>query len=204
VKQPYRVPAGREGEKKPERTLVFTGEDSERHVGPARRFLQVFFLSSLLGSILLVCGYGVMGLLVGTGGAVWAFARAWRTPPRSGLLLNVKGGALEVVVRRSRVRLAHLPLGALEDVRLDTKTHARADRGAGAIGALHFHGEAGSREVNLARIVLVDQRGGETLLGEDWLAHVDAIEWLGTIRKFLRTHGWVPVDERREHDEHEE
>ena len=28
------------------------------------------------------------------------------------------------------------------------------------------------------------------------MAHADSVEWLGKIRVFLRSHGWLPEDER--------
>ncbi|HEY8077099.1 MAG TPA: hypothetical protein VIF62_23395 [Labilithrix sp.] len=195
MKQPYRAPADRDEKKKNASTLVVTTDEAERHVGPARRFLQVFLVSSLLGSGLVMSGWGVAGVAVGVGGFAWAIARARKKQPQSGHELEVRNEAVDLRVRG--VSIAHIALAKLDDVRLDTKTFRRGS-GVGAASDLEFHGKRDAMEASLARIVLVDHHERETALGEEWLAHVDAIEWLGKIRKFLRAHGWVPADERQE------
>ncbi len=196
MKQPYRAPAESEEKKKAGSTLVVATDEAERHVGPARRFLQVFFVSSILGSALVMTGWGVAGVVVGVGGFAWAIARARKKPMHAGQVLEVRDEAVDVRVRN--VSVARIALAKLDDVRLDTKKLVRG-AGVGAASDLEFHGKS-RVEASLARIVLVDDGERETPLGEEWLAHVDAIEWLGKIRKFLRAHGWVPADERHEDD----
>ncbi len=192
MKQPYRVARDPEEEKKKARTLVVAADEAERHVGPARRFLQVFFVSSILGSALVMTGYGVAGVIVGVGGFAWAVARARKKQPLGSQILEVRDEAVDLRVRGASV--AHIALAKLDDVRLETKKLVRGS-GVGAASDLEFHGKS-RIEASLARIVLVDDRERETPIGEEWLAHVEAIEWLGKIRKFLRAHGWVPADER--------
>ncbi len=57
-------------------------------------------------------------------------------------------------------------------------------------------------EIENARIVVVGKRG-EARLSEEYLAHMEASEWLGKVRVFSRKHGWVPRDERDEHGKHD-
>ena len=46
------------------------------------------------------------------------------------------------------------------------------------------------------RIVL-ERRDGETYaLTEEFLSHVDSVEWFGKIRLFLRKRNWLPESER--------
>lgn len=198
MKQPYRVPIENEVDE-PRRSLVYTTEDPEKHVWGARRFLRVFFVASALGTALIMMGYGVAGAVTGTLGIAWAIVRMRQRPRPKSVVLEVKGGTLDVMVPARDVRRLHISLCDLHDVRLQSKSYEHANAAAGALGALEFDGRGRSRQVTVARIVLVDERGHELVLSEQWRAHFDCMEWLGRIRAFLRSHGWLPAEERASH-----
>ena len=86
----------------------------------------------------------------------------------------------------------------LHDVRLDTKassrdlTISRSDGVNAAFGMSSGH----SIEFDVSRIELV-MASGTIVLSPEYLSHSLSIEELGTIRRFLRARGWVPLDERQ-------
>lgn len=192
MKQPYRTPVEHD-----EHTLVYTTEEAERHVASARRALKTFLASSLVGSALVMLGWGMTGTIVGLGGVALA-VRRWRaSPPQRGLELRVRNKELAITKSGSEIVLFRTPVRAIEDVRLETKSYTRANAAAGAVGALEFDGRGKPTNVNVSRIV-ISAGGKEFPLSEELLAHVDCVEWLGTIRQFLRSHDWIPADELRD------
>jgi hypothetical protein len=96
-------------------------------------------------------------------------------------VLRVDEGTLHVAHASKRVEVR---LDDLADVTLEYRTRP---------GLLWTPPPTSTAPV---RIVLVDVEGSEARLTEDWVRHLNAAEWLGKIRAFLRTHGWVPEDER--------
>jgi hypothetical protein len=189
---PYRASAEHD-----EHTLVYTPEEAEKHVASARRALKTFLATSIAGSALIMMGWGISGAVIGLGGVALAVTR-WRArPTMKGITLRITKGELTVTQVGSEVVLSRIAVREIEDVRLETKCYTRANRAAGAVGALQFDGRGTPTKVNVSRIVIA---GGprELRLSEEFLAHVDCVEWLGTIRQFLRSHAWVPADERRD------
>ena len=132
---------------------------------------------------------GLAGLAVSTGAIVWWWRRA-----RSARLIVLRVERDELHVRlggSSRM----MRLGDLVDVALDIKTIQRVVDGDSAIPALRFADSRIAPEVDTARIVLVGAEG-QVPLTKEYVAHMDATEWLSKSRVFLRKHGWVPDDER--------
>ena len=81
------------------------------------------------------------------------------------------------------------------DVYLDTKTIQRLREAPYPIPMLRVMNQTVGGEQDVARIAI--ELADETLfLTDNRVSHVDANEWFSRIRRFLRQHGWVPIDER--------
>jgi hypothetical protein len=98
-------------------------------------------------------------------------------------VLRVDDGALEVT-RERRTDSApptRIALADLVDVTLERKTHA-SGRGSA------------TERVRLA----LERRGSEgpVFVPEERVTPIEAQEWYGKVRVFLRKHGWVPENER--------
>jgi hypothetical protein len=81
-------------------------------------------------------------------------------------------------------------------VSLDSKTIQRVQENAGhAIPALRFVEPVVGPPIDESRIVF-DTADGPVLLTENFTSNIDATDWFGKIRRYLRQQGWVPEDER--------
>jgi len=188
----YREPASRPEAELPPRELVYAAEDraDRRRLGTlaiplvAAPVLALALLSAFVSELL-----GVAAFAASTAAVVWWWRRAWR--PQS-IVIRVERSDLQVRIAGS---LRTMRLDDLVDVALDIKTIQRVVDGNSPIPALRFADTRVGPEVDTARIVLVG-RDEQTPLTEAYLAHMDATEWLGKIRVFLRKHGWLPDDER--------
>jgi hypothetical protein len=118
-----------------------------------------------------------------------------RARDRDRTILRVEDGALEVRTERGDARRFTLP--DVLDVVLDTKTVTRMLEGSSMIPAVRFMETSVGPEIDTSRIALVLAGPPERLdLTSEYLPHMDATEWVGKIRVFLREHGWKPEDER--------
>jgi hypothetical protein len=109
------------------------------------------------------------------------------------IVLRVASGEL-VLSTAGRERL-RVRLSTLDDVSLDTKSIRKVEPGQNS--ALQFiHSNVGP-EIDVARIVF--HVGGRPVLylTDAFLPSIEAVDWTGKIRSFLRTNGWTPHDERR-------
>lgn len=99
------------------------------------------------------------------------------------LRVDEGAGALEVTRERRAGPTVRIALADLLDVTLERQTHA-SGRGGSA-----------TERVRLA----LERRGEEAavFVPEDRLTPIEAQEWYGKVRVFLRKHGWVPESERR-------
>ncbi len=188
----YRDPASRSPAEEPPRELVYAVALRDRSSSAATMFR--LFALPLLGAAALAAfttpETGLLGLLGGAGWSYWSWRRG-KTDDR--ILLRVEDGVLTVGPAgkaTTRVRLADLT-----DVSLDGKSIQRVEDGASAIPALRFIDSKVGPEVDVARIVLVRSDLPDIPLTSEHVAHMEATEWLGKIRVFLRKHGWVPEDE---------
>lgn len=198
----YREPAPPEPTEAPPPTeLIYAALDREVRKKSSVAAFQTFSVPPIVAVVLTLAvtpTAGLIGLILSAIALVWWWRRA---PYAHKLILRVERGELSVHARGGREETLRVRLEDLENVALDTKTIQRVQDGASAIPAMRFIDSQVGPEVEQARIVLV-ARGRRarttTPLGETYLAHMDAIEWLGKTRLFLRKHGWLPEDERVE------
>ena len=152
----------------------------------------------LLGPVLAVVAFAGHPLLAGTGLVLvlaFAIGRARRAGKKTGVLLAVKDNVL-TLTDGGRPLLA-LPLAELDDVGLDSKSIRKVELGQDAVPAVRFINTQVGPEIDVARISLsIEGREEPFLLTSAFLPHMDAVEWAGKIRSFLRRHRWVPQDER--------
>lgn len=195
---PYRNPELPEHSEPPPSSLVYEAVDRGQSQSSAVVFFKLFALPAQAGVLAAVVIGPTAGLLTLVGTAAFAWTRRART--KMGALLRVEEGVLVITSRRTGAELLRLKVRDVVDVRLDSKTIQRVVEGGSAIPAVRFLDSRVAPEIENARIVVVGERG-EARLSEEYLAHMDASEWLGKVRVFLRKHGWVPRDERDEPEE---
>lgn len=194
--RPYREPASREpDEPPPPAELFFESEDAEARRNSIQLLLAVpALVAVVLGGI--VSPEAGLGGLVVSGVGAFAF---WKRPRKHGFVFRVDE-VLTVTESASGTTLVRVPLDGLFDVRLDTKTIQRVQEGSSPIPAVRFSEATVGPEVDTCRVVLVTRGDEFVSLGDTFVAHMHATEWLGKIRVFLRKHGWLPLDERDKRD----
>ncbi len=189
----------------PPRELVYEAIDRDQERGSAVLFFQLFSVPAIVGAVLASVTTPVVGLagMIGSGALVVGLRQ--RTRKRSGAVLRVEEGKLSVRSRDRGRELGTLRLREVEDVGLEIKKIQRVQDGDSPIPAVRFIDSRIAPEVDTARIVITGREGRERIvLTEAFLAHMDATEWLGKIRVFLRKHGWVPENEREDEREDED
>jgi hypothetical protein len=179
--------------------LVYVAADRERHAAPTRTAMQIGILGGVSGVVAAAAGFPSVGaavLGVATAMGIWRWRRA---PEVAGIAILVERGDVRVTNRATKKTLVSVRLVNLLDVALDTKSIRKVVPGKDAIPALQFLNTSVGPEVDVARIVfhLADEQE-PVRLSDQFLAHMDAVEWVGKIRSFLRNHGWVPADERED------
>jgi len=109
--------------------------------------------------------------------------------------LRLDDGRLIVADSHGGIRI-DVPLKELEDVVLDTKSvqRFREDTAGGFPDIRAVHTRVGDSFDN-SRIVLVTANISVELT-ERYTSSIDATEWLTRIRRFLRSNGWTPREER--------
>jgi hypothetical protein len=192
----YRQPANPPAETPPAELVYGARERASRVPGLAQ--IQVFGLPAIVAVVLSVTvspTAGLIGLLASAAVGVW-----WlRRKPAAGLVLRVERGVLSLHPGPTKPALASVRLEDLVDVVLETKTIQPVTDGGSAIPAMRFIDSRVAPEVDTARIALVERGASEPIrLGDAYLAHMEATEWFGKVRVFLRKHGWLPEGERGE------
>jgi hypothetical protein len=115
-------------------------------------------------------------------GAVLFIAR--RKPRHGRFILRIADGILEVARERGASPPIQLPLAEVLDVTLDRQAKAASGRG----------GVASERvQITLERAAPADP----IHFPDDRITPIEAQEWQGKVRVFLRKHGWLPKEERR-------
>jgi hypothetical protein len=191
----YREAALRDPKEAPPARLVYAAVERDRHK-KGMAILQVIALPALVAgalSVVVTPTVGLIGMIATAAGLVWWWRRA---PNTQGAVLEVTSGELHVFGRSSKRERTCFRLSELEDVALDIKTIRRVEDGSSAIPAIHVIESRVAPDVDTARIVLIGEGGRRCTLTDAYLAHMDATEWVGKIRVFLRKHGWTPESER--------
>ena len=194
MKSPYRVV---ESVPDARAELVYVSKDQERVVGATRAALQIGIAGAVGGVLAAGAGAPAIGVLVlatSAGLGLWRWRRA---PEVAGIVIAVEQGTITVATRGSKHALLRERLVNVLDVALDTKSIRKVVPGRDAIPAVQFINTSVGPEVDVARIVfhLADEQE-PVRLSDQFVAHMDAVEWVGKIRSFLRRQGWVPADER--------
>lgn len=158
----------------------------------AGRGSYVKFVASILAGMAVasvcVAILGPWGLAV-AGVAILAILRVQRTRPPVGVSVRVERNVL--VLPEARV-----PLDELLNVEIDSKAIQRITMQQ-PLGAPMLTSVVGP-SLDAGRLVFVFLDGEEerrAVLTETYAPHFHCVEWLGKVRVFLRTHGWVPEDE---------
>jgi len=178
----------------PPAELVYSANDASRRGSSAVVMFQLFSAPLVVGLILSQIGGGTLalgGMIVAGGVAIWWWKRA---PHAGGVVLRVEGNELSVLSANRKIEKERFALDDV-DVVLDTKTIQKVQEGGSAIPAMRFIDATVGPELDTARIVVVGKRR-RLALTEDYVTHMDATEWFGKIRVFLRKNGWIPADER--------
>lgn len=199
--QPYRAPSRPDPAGAPPRELVYrTGDD-----GPTagRALVQTAIIGAIGAGVAAAAGSPTIAAAILVGGGVVGAWRWRRAPARPGIAIRVERGSLEITGPRGEA-LVRARLADVTNVSLDTKSISKVEDG----NALDIAIRGDSRvrpELDVSRIVVTWGAAPSTVrLTDAYLAHMDAVEWLGKIRTFLRAHGWVPEDERADLDDEDE
>jgi hypothetical protein len=188
----YRDPGSRSSAEEPPRELVYAVTQRDRSSSAVTMF-KLFSLPLFAAVILAMVVRPEAGFAGLVGGAVWSYVSWRRAKSDDRVILRVEDGVLligPIGDEKARIRLADLT-----NVSLDGKSIQRVEEGSSAIPAMRFIDSKVGPEVDIARIVLVRAELPDLPLTAEHVAHMEATEWLGKIRVFLRKHGWVPEDE---------
>jgi hypothetical protein len=166
--------------------LVYAFPDAQSR---QRTRAEVAFLVSgpiVLGGALAFVAGPLIGALALVGSTAMS-AVAWRRRP-TGVVLRVSGGTLHLKrLHRDAKESTWGPLADLADVTLESKVEPDGPN----VGH-----ETSSGPRRLARIVLVAIDAGTHPIAAEYRPHLEATEWLGRVRSFLRQSDWIPLDER--------
>lgn len=200
MRSPYRLPPVTDLTLATPSALLYPAVVEAPRTRIARAGASVWLGAIVLTPIIAVAGHPevaglAIALLVGRA-VVWVR----RTAKVSGVLLAVKDDVLTLT--DGDRPLLTVPLAELEDVGLDSKSIRKVELGQDAVPVLRFINTQVGPEIDVARIALsIEGRDEPFLLTSAFLPHMDAVEWAGKIRSFLRKHRWVPEDERAEDDD---
>jgi hypothetical protein len=193
----YRIPRLPETPEPPPRELEYAALDRDRERGFVVASFQLFSLPLLLGLATASALTPWLGLAATIGGVVFSLWHRRSSSRRAGAVLRVEEGQISILSRDRRTLRSRFPLRELADVALDLKAIRRVQDGASLIPAVRFTDTTVGPEIDTARIVFIFRGARNPIeLTAGYFAHIDATEWMGKIRVFLRGHGWTPEDER--------
>ncbi|MDB4938785.1 MAG: hypothetical protein JWP87_5757 [Labilithrix sp.] len=170
-----------EGGSAPPRELVIDAASAPGDSSDGAGSAMAPFAMTALASGVLAKFVSLTVALVPLGLAV-VFLVVRRKSSEGRFVLRVEDGAVEVRRERGASPPVRIALADLVDVTLDRQTHQGA-RGASA-----------TERVRLA----LERRDSDApvFVPEERVTPIEAQEWYGKVRVFLRKHGWVPDDER--------
>jgi hypothetical protein len=180
---------------RPKNELLYTPTTSERR-GTPMAILQVMMFPTVICvalSMLVNGTAGLIGLIASSIGFYWWYKRG----PMAGdaRLLRVENKRL-IIARPNGNQLNDVALSDVLNVELDTKTVEMVQEGGSAIPAVRMIESKVGPAIDKSRLVIALADKKQIRLGEEFQANMDATEWTGKIRVFLRKNGWVPNDER--------
>jgi hypothetical protein len=170
---------------------VYRTTDHGRH----QRTLALLTAAGTATMALVALGVPPMGGAVLGPACAWVAWR-WRRPVESrGVVLRITRGVLHI--RRPDRLIFSASLFDIANVTLDSRTIRKVEEGNTLVPGMRFLESRLGPELEVVRIVIeVSGVDEPTRLSEAFVPHMDGVEWLGRIRRFLRAHGWVPEDER--------
>jgi hypothetical protein len=167
-------------EEAPPRELVVDPQAAPGDSGDGGGTAMAPYVMTVLGAGALAKYVSPAVGLVGLLGAI-AVLLALRKPGLGRFVLRVDGDQLEIAREKGSSPATRVPLRDLLDVTLERKSEANARGG-------------GSKE--RVRIALERRAPEEPIfVPEDRITPLEAQEWLGKVRVFLRKNGWTPKDE---------
>ncbi|RYE76355.1 MAG: hypothetical protein EOO74_08570 [Myxococcales bacterium] len=194
MKETYRDPAKAVEPTAPVTTHVCRLTDGDR-----RRWMGLVYVKAMVTvvacGVVSLDGVSWWTLLTLVVGVLW-IRRDVRARQAPGIVFRVQNGRLNV--RREGATDIDVTLEKLHDVRLDTRASSRELTLSHSKAVnLYFGMSAGhSIDLDVSRIELVT--AGETRpLVPEFTSNTRCTEEMGAIRRFLRTHGWEPLGERR-------
>ena len=162
------------------------------HVGP---------LCALVAMAALVAGAPAISVLVVILAIVHGVRRVRRASDATVVVLRVEGGMLDVTARGPSGTLLRERIERIANVELDTKAIRKLVEANAMNPATRIIDSNVGPELDVTRIAFdVEGLSRPIRLSETYVPHMDGVYWLGKIRSFLRSHGWVPEDERADDD----
>jgi len=195
VREAYRAPRTDRDTKlaQPENELAYFPE-TDRHTSPIGAFYALLLPVFAFAAAAAISQSAPVGLAAAVAAVVWSRWRHRRAKVLPRATFRVEGEQLELNGPAFGPPFV-VDLKDLLDVYLDTKTIRRVQDGPSIIPAVSLLNRTVSGEQDTARIAL-ELRNETFFLTQERSSHLDANEWFGKIRVFLRKHGWVPEDER--------
>jgi len=194
MKSPYRLPPVTDLEKSAPATLLYPAVVEPARTRMARVGASVWLFAMVVTPVLAFAGHVQLAGVAMVAVLGWTILRT-RRGPKAGLLFGVNEGVLTLT--DGGRPLLTVPLAELEDVGLDSKSIRKVELGQDAVPAMRFINTRVGPEIDVARIALsIAGKDEPFLLTNAFLPHMDAVEWAGKIRSFLRKHRWLPEDER--------
>jgi len=194
---PYRVAADARRSDPLSRELVYAPR-ATRGGGGVRTLYWLFGFPTMLagaGGGLASTAGAVGGLLVG--GAIALSRWSWREQTER-TILTIERGILTIAPNVPGETARSIVLLELANVVLEHREVATVMDSGSALPWQRLTETTAGPKLDKAQVVLVDARGHEVRLAKGDLPSFEATEWLAKVRRFLRSHGWIPEDERPE------
>jgi hypothetical protein len=192
----YREPAETEKKEPAPKELALAGVRVTWNRAPYAVLVKLVSLPLIVAGTIAALGSPTGGLIGGVAAAVFGVWRNKKATTSNPYLFRVDGGALRVIGSDGVREIARFDLEELLDVRLEIKTVKMVQEGSSLVPAVRFIETKVADEVDTAKLALVGRDRPPVVLGDEYIAHMDATEQMGKLRVFLRKNGWVPADER--------
>jgi hypothetical protein len=163
--------------------------------------VRLWVVAALIAMVAIVEGAPAIGGLIVGLVVVHCVRRVQRASDARVVVLRVEGGVLDVTARGPSGTLLRERIERIANVELDTKAIRKLLEANALDPATRIIDSKVGPELDVTRIVFeVEGHAGPIRLSETYCAHMEGVYWLGKIRSFLRSHGWIPEDERPDDD----